>query len=44
MFMPAMEPWSIPPMPISTIVRSGRGSIGGIGAAMPGRGASVPRA
>ena len=29
---------------MSTMVRSGRGSIGGISAVMPGRGASVPRA
>jgi hypothetical protein len=42
--IPDIEPWSMPPMPMSAMVRMGRGSIGGIAAAMPGLGASVPRA
>ena len=44
MFIPDIEPCCMPPMPISAMVRIGRGSSGGIAAAMPGRGASVPRA
>ncbi len=31
-------------MPMSTMVRSGRSSIAGTAACIPGRGASVPRA
>jgi hypothetical protein len=46
--MPCMDPpWPMsipPPMPMSAMVRNGRGSMGGIGPAMPSRGASVPRA
>ena len=37
-------PGCIVPIPISTIVRTGRGSKGGMGADIPARGASVPRA
>ncbi len=44
MSIPDIEPWSMPPMPMSAMVRMGRGSIGGIAATMPGLGASVPRA
>jgi len=39
--IPAIDPWSMPPMPMSFMVSVGRGRSGGIGAVIPIRDASV---
>ena len=42
--IPLMEPMPLAPMPMSAMLRTGRGSIGGTSASMPGWGARVARA